>query len=804
MIINTIQNNVRNSTLKIFVLLFIASLPELALCQTGEINGIVTSEDGRPVHGAFIELKTNKKITLSRQDGSYHFSKINLGKDTIIISLVGKKSIRQSIDIKNQESLTKNFILIETAQHLTEIIISANSAPNNRSVTIGKIPIKPMDLPQAVVTISKDIIRNQQAQQLSDVVKNINGVYLGTARASTQERFFARGYSFGSTNMFKNGSRVNSGAMPEISSLEKVEVLKGGAAILYGNVAPGGVLNMVTKKPLFQKGGEVMMRTGSHGLFKPVMDVYGPLNKHIAFRVNATYEHSNSFRDEVSSTKYYVNPSFIFQLGQRTELILEGDYLHHDFTPDFGIGSIDNNKIPDVPRSRFMGASWQYNKTRQATTSATINHNLNEKWQLNVTTSWQEFNRDYYAVERIQADINGKWARPLGRTEMSERYLSGQVNLNGNFSTGKIKHTLLAGMDADRYNTSSYDFDIQKQTYDTINLLDPSAYVQRTDIPIANRIDRVDSRSYSLGIYVQDLISLSEKIKLLAGVRWSQQQQPANETYFLTKDSLSLGMAQSDNAFSPRIGLVYRVKPNMSLFGSYSNSFMVNTGMDIYQNSLPPSIIDQYELGIKNIFFDEKFTVNITAYKIINSNLAQTAQFDKNGLPNSDTRFKELTGQTTSAGIEFDITARPVKGLSVMGGYSYNNMRYTKTPDTRGSYVEGQRLVSTPAHTANATAFYIFQNGGLNRFRLGVSGYYTGNRFGGWNDTKGQSQNYSRLIPVSGFFTLDLSAGYSIGKVSFMVKLSNLTNTYNYYVHENYSINPIPPRQWISTVSYKF
>ena len=191
-------------------------------------------------------------------------------------------------------------------------------------------------------------MEDQQVQRLSDVMKNVNGVYLSTARGSTQETFSARGYGLGSNNLFKNGSRVNTGVMPEMSSLERVEVLKGSAAILYGNVAPGGIVNMITKQPRFNWGGEVSMRAGSYDLYKPTVDIYGPISKNVAFRVNGTYEKANSFRDVVHSERYYFNPSFLFKLGKNTELTVQGDYLSHDFTPDFGIGSLDNTKMPDV------------------------------------------------------------------------------------------------------------------------------------------------------------------------------------------------------------------------------------------------------------------------------------------------------------------------------------------------------------------------------------------------------------------------------------------------------------------------
>lgn len=131
-------------------------------------------------------------------------------------------------------------------------------------------------------------------------------------------------------------------------------------------------------------------------------------------------------------------------------------------------------------------------------------------------------------------------------------------------------------------------------------------------------------------------------------------------------------------------------------------------------------------------------------------------------------------------------------------------MRYTETPDAKGNYVEGERLVNTPAHTANSSVFYTFGHGAVKGLRLGASVFYIGDRWGGWNNTIGQAQNYSRLIAVDGFTTVDLTAGYTFRRISLLAKLSNLTNTFNYYVHENYSINPIAPRQVIATLSYKF
>jgi len=769
----------------------------------GIVKGKVTTSDNKPAEGVSIVVKGTTKGTLTDENGFYEIRNLVAGSYTLLISYAGLETKESQVQIQAGQAASADISLKETANALDEVVIEGKRSQNLQTVNVGKIPVSPFDLPQSVAIVGQGTIRDQQAQRLSDIIKNVNGVYLSTTRGSVQESFSARGYAFSSTNMFKNGSRVNSGVMPEVSSLERVEVLKGSAAILYGNVAPGGILNMVTKQPKFNWGGEVSMRAGSYNLYKPAFDVYGPLSSKIAFRINGTYEDAKSYRDVVKSKRYYINPSLLVKLSNKTELLIQGDYLNHNFTPDFGIGSLDNTKIPDVKRSAFFGTPWQYNKAQQTTATASLKHKISNNWNINFTTSFQQYKRDYYSTERIQADSTGKWVRPLNKILSDEKYFIGQLDITGKFSTGSIEHTLLTGIDADRYYTTSYTFN-NPTTYDTINILDPSKYTARTDIPAASKLTRAQTPINRFGAYVQDLISITPKIKFLAGVRWSIQDAPAVTTTYYKNDSTAKGTTKTDKAFSPRFGLVYKLRPATSAFISYANSFTVNSGTDIYYKALDPSIIDQYEIGIKNDFFKGLLSVNVTAYRIINHNLAQTAQFDANGNVNNNTNLKELVGETTSDGVEVDFSAHPVKGIDLIAGYSYNNMRYTKTPDAKGNYVEGERLVNTPAHTANGSAFYTFTQGKLRGFKIGATVVYIGDRFGGWNNQKQQTQNYSRLIPVSGFTTVDISAGYTYKKVSLLAKVSNLTNTFNYYVHENYSINPIPPTQFITTLSYKF
>ena len=710
--------------------------------------------------------------------------------------------------------------------------------PNRAKIFTTKSNLDVMENPQATAIVTHEIIEQQQAQQLSDVIRNVNGMYITSARGGSQDSFGARGYTFGTENIYKNGSRINSGIFPEVSGMERVEVLKGGAAILYGNVAPGGIINMVTKKPLFNQGGSIALSAGSWDNYKTALDFYDALSKSSAFRVNGAFEDKGSFRDNVTSQKYYFNPSFLFNLTDKTQLIVEGDYLKNRFTPDFGVGTLVYNittqksainDLLDIHKN--PGSNNQYQDTQMATSTVTLNHQINGNWNLNVIGSYQNYTKDFFGNERMQWNLqnNGSylWSRSMTRNYNEQNYGALQANLNGEFKTGKVSHKLLLGADADYLHADIYTFNLQKQdgswdekntaipygtngnsTAGNILLSDETSWASGyTPATTKRNLTRTPTRR--VGVYVQDLISITEKFKVLAGIRWSylENKVPLITTY-KNNEAVSKVESQtgklSKNAFSPRLGLVYQWTDSFMTFASYTNSFIPNTGNDINGKSLDPSIVDQWELGFKKSLLANTLAFNATVYQIDNSNLSQMAAFNANGQANTDTNIKELTGKTRSRGVEVDITGNPLANLSVIAGYSYNHMTYLSTPNTNGSFIEGERIVRTPLNTANASVFYTFDQF-VNGLKIGATAFYTGNRFGGWNNLKDANgkQKTDRLIPMSDFTQVDFSIGYQFKKFLIQGKLANAFNVLNYNVHENYSVNPIMPRNFYVTLTYK-
>lgn len=778
--------------LTIIVFLFLQSTVN---GQEAKLNGKVHDETNSALENAKITIDSMTQYT--DKDGYFSFTNLIQKEYVVLVEMVGYKNEKIQIDL-NHSTKFVTISLTKSEVNLGEVKIVGSKSMNERHVEIGKIPIKPFDLPQALAVVDRIVMQQQQSEQLSDVLKNTNGVYIMGATGGYQEEIAGRGFAFGSSNTFKNGVRFNNAIMPEVSALEKMEVLKGGTAILYGNVAAGGVLNLVTKKPKFEKGGEISMRISSFEFYKPSLDIYGSVNKKstIAYRLNTSYQNSKSFRDVVQAERFYINPSFLFLVGKKTEILLEGDYLSDDRTADFGVGAI-NYQLIDIPRSTFIGTSWSTIKTNQSSLTSTITHQLSKKWQLRNVSSFQQFTNDLFSNVRpnssskfIQAD--GTWIRGVQRTQVYEQYYITQLDLTGKFNTGKLKHVLLFGAEIDQYYTTTTAYN-GISNYDTVNVFNINTSTQRNDLPSLTKKTDTRTPRTRTGIYIQDLICITSKLKVLAGVRFSYLETESN-VYTYSND-LTTYSTLYDHAFSPRVGMVYQPIKTLSIFTSYSNSFTPNTGVDVDGKALEASIIDQYELGVKNDLYKGKMSLNVTAYQIKNSNVAQMVL--EGG--NTNSNIKELAGEITSRGLEIDASVKPICGMSILAGYSFNETEYTKST----IYTVGAKLLYQPRNTFNTSIYYEIQKGKLKGLSFGATGMYFGKRFAGRLTRLNVVNDTYKPIPLPEYTTLDASIGYSKGNVAIRFKVNNIFNALSYNVHDDNSVNPIAPRTFMTTLTLK-
>jgi iron complex outermembrane receptor protein len=236
---------------------------------------------------------------------------------------------------------------------------------------------------------------------------------------------------------------------------------------------------------------------------------------------------------------------------------------------------------------------------------------------------------------------------------------------------------------------------------------------------------------------------------------------------------------------------VFQPTKSHAIFASYSNSFALNSGVDINNNALPPSLIDQYELGIKNELFKGILSANVTAYRILNNNLAQ------NSLINATTYsyVKELVGAVQSEGLEIDLSTKPVAGISFTGGYSYNETKYVKS----NTYIEGSLLRYNPNHTANIGISFRH-----NGWQAGLTSVYIGERFAGRSTRVAVANDAYRLIELPAYTQVDFSLSYRIKHFIVRSKVANLGDVLSYNVHDDNSVNPITPRNYSLSLTFAF
>lgn len=740
------------------------------------------------------------------------------------------------------KEISNDTIKKKKSRILDEVQISFNKTKKTPSA--GKANIKAFDLPQATAIIGKETIEQQQILRLSEAVKNTNGVYVAGASSpsgNNQEELGSRGFTFSGNNTFRNGIRINGSLIPEASSLENIEVLKGSSALLYGNVAPGGILNLITKKPKFTQGGEVNFRLSEYAFYKPTVDIYGSINNSnsVAYRVITSYEKGNSFRNNVQSERTFVNPSILAYLTDKTSLLIEADYTKDSRTPDFGLATINYEIVP-LPINTFLGYSWGKYETKQIGTTATITHNFSDKWQLKAIASYQGFDNELLSslrpnsgnINKFDATptvlnnvvkTNGDWYRGVQRIETKQDYSLAEIDLTGKFSTGNVKHSLLIGTDADR--TSNFTINYRNISYfDKINIFNPNIILEKykdatknidytqTEIPvIADPNTVVETQTKRASFYVQDFIELTPYLKALAGIRFNHLENKTFTDTFTYKTNGTLDKitqtvsTTNDNLLTSKLGLVIQPTKHNSIFASYADSFVVNTGTDINLNALPPSMLDQYEVGIKNEFLNSHLNINATTYLINNNNVAQT-DFS-NG--NTNTNIKVLAGSQRTKGFEIDVTGN-YKGFKAMAGYSFTESKVIES----NIFEAGTTLRFFPKHTANASLFYTFDKTFLKGLELGVISQFVGERFGGRprpinagtpsNPNAPTPEQSRKLIPMTDFTQFDASLGYTYKNVSVRAKLSNLTNVVNYYVYDDNTVTPLAPRMITTTLSYKF
>jgi len=610
------------------------------------------------------------------------------------------------------------------------------------------------ETPQSISVVPAQVVEDIGATRLEDALDYAGGVERGNnfgGQGLTE--FLVRGFS--TQEFYRNGFAVNRGYpnMPDASTLERIEVLRGPASMLYGRGDPGGTFNIVSKQPQAERRTVLGSQVNTDGLRRGTLDTTGALDESAAFtyRLNLVAEGSDSFRDHVESERYNIAPVLRWQFSDDTALILEGDYLHNRHPMDRGLTRYPN-QAGDLSRDRFLGEESAGKLTNQnATTQLRLEHQLDSQWMLRGGIQYLDGSLDGGAVENNGLAADG---RTVGRN-YSERWLNWndlavQVNLEGHFDAAGLAHTLLLGVEFDDFN---YDSQIDRSGGATsdfpIDLYDP---VYGQPLPALTRTTTYDDENLkSYAFFLQDQIALTERLTAQVGARLERFEQR-----YENKLTPTGSWDQAHNAVSPRFGLIYDLTEELAVYANTSRSFKPNRGADRSSQAFDPEKGIAHEVGIKYELPEHDLSVTAALFHITKENVLTSDPLDSN--------YQVAAGEARSRGFDISVAGNITPQWRVIGGYAYVDAEVTES--SSASMPTGTRLANVPRHSFNLLDTYEFAEGPLAGLGVGMGVKYVGDRKGGATST---------AFDMDAYTTVDLLAYYPLTeRVRLNLNLNNL------------------------------
>jgi iron complex outermembrane receptor protein len=621
-----------------------------------------------------------------------------------------------------------------------------------RSASATRTDTSIHETPQSISVVSKDAVEDLGATRLQEALDYAGGV--GRANnfgGQGLTTFTIRGFTTG--EFYRNGFPINRGYpnMPDANSIERLEVLRGPATMLYGRGDPGGTFNVVSKQPLPERTVTLGSQLNDQGMKRGTLDASGPLDEEgrLAYRLNVVGEGGDTFRDHVETERYGITPVLTWQATDATKLIFEGDFMRNNAPLDRGVTRYAR-QIGTASRDSFFGEK-DVGKLHNDNNMAQLRfeHMLNDDWTLGGGVQWLDGSLKGNAVEANGIADDG---RTLGRNfnyrklEWTDK--DTQLNLTGHFDTAGLQHTLLTGIEYEDYDYKSI---IQRSSGAVgaypIDIFDPVYGQPRPALTRTPTHDKENLKTYAA--FVQDQVALTDKLKVLAGARFERFEHDY-ETYVPGGKSWQV----SDNAVTPRIGVTYDLTETLAVYADTARSFKPNTGASRLGGGFTPEKGKSYEMGIKWEALDEQLSVDAAIYQIEKRNVLTTDPVDST--------FSVAAGEVRSRGFDVNVAGNLTPEWRVIGGYAYVDAAVTKDNMLRS----GTRLLNIPKNSFSLLNMYEFQDGTLKGLGVGTGLKYVDERAG---------QTANTAFSMGSYTVVDLLSFYKINdKVRLNLDVKNL------------------------------
>ncbi len=642
------------------------------------------------------------------------------------------------------------------------------------------------DTPQSITVITKELMADQNMQNLADVVRYVPGIVTAQGEGNRDTAVF-RGNS-STSDFYVDGLKDDVQYYRDFYNIESVEALKGSNAMIFGRGGSGGVINRVTKQAGWAPVHEASITLGSWDSRRGTVDYGYVVNDKIAVRFNGMVEKSNTYRDGVTIERAGINPTMAIRAGKNTSVVLGYERFHDDRVADRGVPSLNGRPYRTDPSQYFGNQELSPVWVRMDAFNATIDHDFGNGVSLRNRTRWADYDKFYQNVFP-SGPANGNGTTQVGTVglgaynQATERTnLFNQTDLYFSLDTGSIKHKLVAGVELGRQETDNLR---QSGTTGRAPLGNP-----RLNGPVT--FARAGSDAFNHGVatvasvYLQDQVELSKQWQLIAGVRYDR----FNVDFENKSTPVPTRIEVRDTPVSPRLGLVYKPFEAMSVYGSYSIAYVPRAGEQL--GSLNPRVaafdpeeFTNMEIGAKwDIRPDLAFTAAV--YKLDRTNVAI------NSPTATDPNAAILVDGQRTKGVELGLSGKVNPQWSVMGGYAYQDAKLANTTTAADKTLNGATLAMVPEHTFSLWNRYDLDS----QWAAGLGLSYRDSIYA----------SVSNTVTLPAYTRVDVALFYKLNKnYKLQANVENLLNkAYYASAHNNDNITPGSPRALRVTLNASF
>ena len=789
----------------LLILFSIFSICFYSKAQQATISGRVTSQNNVPVENIAVVLEGTQYGAQSDKDGKYRFV-APIGEYHITTSSIDYKPYKSQVKLVSGTN-TININITRKDNELSEIVVLGGSQKftNKESDYIARLPIKNLENPQAYSVIGKELMKEQMVVNFDDALKNTSGLdklWSSTGRGGDGAAYFSlRGFATQPNMVNGIGSQTNGGLDP--ANIERIEVLKGPSGTLFGSslVSFGGLINIVTKKPQNLFFGDLSYTMGSYGLNRIQADVNTPLtsDKKLLLRTNAAFQYQGSFQDAGFKRTFFFAPSVLYHIDDKTTLSLDAEFFTSEGTNPLMVFLKRGHALEyNTPKELDMDYKKSFTsnditiKTPTVKLLATLDHKLSSEWtSQTIVSQSNRQSKGIYSYVMFMKPLplrDDSLTRSVGALDATTTTVDIQQNFIGDFRIGNLRNRLVAGIDYfySKDNSSSnyiqYDIISRAGTEPDYSNLSEASALQALAAKGSPYKSITKNNTYS--VYFSDVLNVTDQLLVMASLRLD---------YFDNRGTSEVSTGDKtgkfhQTAWSPKFGAVYQLIPEkLSVFGNYMNGFKnLEPAKQPNQTvrTFKPQQANQFEAGFKVALFDDKLMGTISYYDIYVTDVVRPDP--------AEYGYTIQDGDIYSRGFEIDVTANPLPGLTIIGGYSHNSSENKKTD----SSIDGRRPVEAgPKNLVNAWVSYTIQSGAAKGLGFGFGGNYA-------SDNVVTNTKDTGKFTVPAYTILNATAFYTTGSVRFGLKVDNLTD--KKYWKGWSTIEPQMLRQVIGNVSIKF